>query len=70
MAQSGKQDWRVQSGYRRRSLVENLMYRFKTPTGDRLLAREVDVQDAEVAVRVGVISGMLMLARPKSVRIA
>jgi hypothetical protein len=28
-------DWKDNSGYHRRSLVENLMYRFKTLTGDR-----------------------------------
>ena len=70
IARSGKQDWKDNSGYHRRSLVENLMYRFKTLTGDRLWARDVEVQDAEVAVRVGIINRMLVLARPKSVRIA
>lgn len=70
IAQSGKQDWKNESGYHRRSLVENLMYRFKTLTGDRLWARDVDVQDAEVAVRVGIINRMVVLARPKSVRVA
>ena len=70
IARSGKQDCKEKSGYHRRSLVENLMYRFKTLTGHRLWARDVDVQDAEVAVRVGIINRMLVLARPKSVRIA
>ena len=70
IARSGKQDWKDNSGYHRRSLVDNLMYRFKTLTGDRLWARDVEVQDAEVAVRVGIINSMLVLARPKSVRIA
>ena len=70
MARSGKHDWTDKSGYHRRSLVENLMYRLKTLTGDRLWARHVDVQDAEVAVRVGIINRMLVLARPKSVRTA
>jgi hypothetical protein len=70
IAQSGKQDWKDKSGYHCRSLVENLMYRFKTLTGDRLWARDIDVQDAEVAVRVGIINRMLVLARPNSVRVA
>ena len=70
IARSGKQDWKDKSGYYQRSLVENLMYRFKTLRGDRLWARDVDVQDAEVAVRVGIINRMLVLARPKSVRMA
>lgn len=70
IARSGKQDCEGKRGYHRRSLVENLMYRLKTLTGDRLWAREVQVQDAEVAVRVGIIKRMMVLARPKSVRIA
>ncbi|WP_029525610.1 IS5 family transposase [Polaromonas glacialis] len=70
IAQSVKQDWKDKSGYHCRSLVENLMYRLKTLTGDRLWARDVDVQDAEVAVRVGIINPMMVLARPDSVRVA
>ena len=46
------------------------MYRFKTLAGDRLWARDVDVQDVQVAVRVGIINRMVVLARPKSVRVA
>jgi hypothetical protein len=46
------------------------MYRFKALTGDRLWARVVQAQDAEVAVRMVIINRMLVLARPKSVWIA
>ena len=70
MAQSSKQDWKDKSGYHRRSRVENLMCRFKTLTDDRLWARDVDVQDAQVAVRMGIINRMLVLARLKAVQIA
>ena len=70
ITRSAKQDWKDKSGYHRRSLVENLMYRFKTLAGDRLWARDVDVQDVQVAVRVGIINRMVVLARPKSVRVA
>ena len=69
-AQSSKQDWKEKSGYHYCSLVENLMYRFKTLTGDMLWARDVDVQDLEVAVRVDILNRMMMLARPNSVRAA
>ncbi len=46
------------------------MYRFKTLTGDRLWARDVAVQNAEVAVRVGIINRVTVLARPNCVRVA
>jgi hypothetical protein len=39
IARSGRQEWKKRSGYHRRSLVENLMYRLKTLTGTRLWAR-------------------------------
>lgn len=70
IAHDGKLQWKRDSGCHERSLVESLMYRFKTLTGDRLSARQVDAQDAELAVRVGVINRMLDVARSKSVRIA
>jgi hypothetical protein len=70
IARSGKQDWKDKSVYHRHALVENLMYRFKTLTSERLWARDVDVQDAKVAVRVGILNRMIVLARPNSVRVA
>jgi hypothetical protein len=66
----GRAQWKKQSGYHRRSLVENLMYRLKTLTGNRLWARRIGSQATEVAIRVGVLNRMTALARPKSVRIA
>jgi Transposase DDE domain len=70
IAQSGRAEWKKGSGYHRRSLVENLMYRLKTLTGNRLWARRIDSQATEVAIRVGVLNRMTALARPHSVRIA
>lgn len=70
IAQVGRREWKKDSGYHRRSLAENAMYRFKTLTGNRLWARHTDSQVTEVAIRVGVINRMADLARPQSVRIA
>jgi len=44
IARSGRQEWKKRSGYHRRSLVENLMYRLKTLTGNRLWARCIGSQ--------------------------
>ena len=46
------------------------MYRLKTLTGDKLWARQVGAQATEVAVRVGIINRMWVIARPQSVRVA
>jgi Transposase DDE domain len=70
IAQSGRPEWKKCSGYHRRSLVENLMYRLKTLTGNCLWARRIGSQATEVAIRVGVLNHMTALARPQSVRIA
>jgi len=70
IANSSRREWKKASGYHRRSLVENLMYRLKTLTGHSLWAREVASQATEVAIRAGVLNRMAVLARPHSVRIA
>ncbi|MEX3592237.1 MAG: IS5/IS1182 family transposase, partial [Burkholderia sp.] len=63
-------EWKQHSGYHRRSLAENAMYRFKTLTGNCLWARHIASQTSEVAVRGGVINRMADFARLQSVRIA
>ncbi len=70
IAKSSRREWKKASGYHRRSLVENLMYRLKTLTGHSLWAREVGSQATEVAIRAGVLNRMAALARPHSVRVA
>jgi Transposase DDE domain len=70
IAQRGRPQWKKCSGYHRRSLVENLMYRLKTLTGDSMWARRIGSQATKVAIRVGVLNRMAALARPQSVPIA
>lgn len=70
IARLGRREWKNGSGYHRRSLAENAMYRFKTLTGNCLWARRIDSQAAEVAIRVGVLNRLVDLARPQSARIA
>ncbi|WP_321793981.1 IS5 family transposase [Burkholderia pyrrocinia] len=69
IAKNGRREWKKASGYHRRSLVENLMYRLKTLTGHSLWARKVGSQATEVAIRAGVLNRMAVLARPQSVRV-
>ncbi len=69
IAKTSRCEWKDASGYHRRSLVENLMYRLKTLTGPCLWARKVDSQATEVSIRAGVLNRMAALARPHSVRI-
>ena len=62
-------EWKKDGGYHHRPLVENLMGRLKTLTGDRLWARDIGSQATEVAVCVGVPNRMAAIA-PATVRIA
>ena len=70
IARSSRQEWKKQSGYHRRSLVETLMYLYKTLTGERFWARGIGALDTEIAIRVGIVNRMAVLARPQSVRVA
>ncbi|XDJ35182.1 MAG: IS5 family transposase [Burkholderia sp.] len=70
IARDGRREWKQDSGYHRRSLAENAIYRFKTLTGNCLWARHIASQATEVSIRVGVINRMADLARPQSVRMA
>ncbi len=70
IARDGRGEWKKRSGYHRRSLIENTMYRYKTLTGNCLSARCIGSQATEVAIRVGIVNHMVTLARPQSVRIS
>lgn len=70
IAKEGKMKWKQVSAYHRRSLAENLMYRFKTLTGEKLAARRIGSQSTEISIRVGIMNRMGVLARPYSVRIS
>ena len=48
--QHGRKEWKQQSGYHRRSLVENGFYRYKQLLGDRLSSRQLPNQCAEVSL--------------------
>lgn len=69
IARDGRREWKKDSGYHRRSLAENVLYRLKTLAGNCPWERRTDSQATEIAIRVGVINRMADLARPQSVRI-
>ena len=61
--------WQKESGYHRRSLVENAMYRFKPLVGDHLASHQFDTQVKKAHARVAAMNIMTALGRPVSVRI-
>ena len=59
----GRALWRRWSGYHRRSRVETKMHCVKLP-GQRLMARDLDRQVAELQVRFAVLNGFTALGTP------
>ncbi|MFT4541595.1 MAG: hypothetical protein ACI835_004056 [Planctomycetota bacterium] len=66
----GRRKWKKVSGYHRQGIVENAFFRYKAILGDRLHARGLATQNAEVAIGCKVLNRLLDLGRPRSVVIA
>jgi transposase len=69
IARHGRIGWQRSSGYNRRSLAENAVYRYKTIIGLRLHARTLPNQRAEAKIGCNVLNRMTRLGMPVSVRI-
>jgi hypothetical protein len=70
IAEIGRDAWKAETGYHRRSLAETAMFRYKTLIGPGLRSRTFDRQKAEAAVAVRCINRFTALGMPRSVRIA
>jgi Transposase DDE domain len=64
--QVGRQKWKEESGYHRRSLAETAMSRFKTIFDDKLSARVFESQAAEAFLRCAALNRMTQLGMPDS----
>jgi hypothetical protein len=66
----GRRRWHTSSGYSRRSLVENTMYRYKTIIGRSMRSRTFDGQCVEVQLASKILNTMTQLGMPDSYRVA
>lgn len=64
--QIGRQEWKEESGYHRRSLAETGMFRFKTIFGNQLQARSTAQQITEARIKVAALNRMTHLGMPDS----
>ncbi|HQO28375.1 MAG TPA: IS5/IS1182 family transposase, partial [Accumulibacter sp.] len=64
----GLDGWKNESGYHRRSIAENMMYRLKQ-LGDSLFSRRFERQVNEAHVRAAIINTFTYLGMPQSVRV-
>ena len=62
----GKDEWKKEAGYHRRSLVETAMMRIKTLFSDKLKSREWSRQEVELRVRCAALNRMTAQGMPQS----
>jgi hypothetical protein len=62
----GREAWKREAGYHRRSLAETAMMRLKTIFSDKLKARERRRQETELRVRCAAMNRMTSLGMPQS----
>ncbi len=66
MDEIGRDGWKREVGYHRRSLVETTFFRLKTIFGDRLTARTLKRQQTEAGIRCLALNQMTRLGMPES----
>ena len=66
----GRREWHTHSGYSKRSMVENTMYRYKTIIGRSMRSRTFDGQQVEVQLASKILNTMTRLGMPDSYRVA
>ena len=66
----GLAEWKRQSGYRRRSKAEVVMFRWKTTFGERLSSRLLTNQQTETQVKASYLNRFTRLGMPKVVKCA
>ena len=65
-ARLGKRQWHTKSGYSKRSLVENAVYRYKCIIGRTMRSRTLQGQRVEPRVGCRVLNTMTALETPES----
>ncbi len=63
---TGRQEWKREAGYHRRSLAETQVFRVKTIFGERVSARQFEGQAAQMLVRCAALNRMTHLGMPDS----
>jgi len=66
----GRKEWKNNSGYHVRSLVETTMFRLKTIFGSQLSARLLETQTTQALVRCTALNKMTYLGMPQSYQVA
>jgi hypothetical protein len=66
----GRREWYKDSGYSKRAMVENAVYRYKTIIGRGMRSRTLAGQRVEVQLSSKILNTMNRLGMPDSYRVA
>ena len=66
----GRREWHTSSGYSRRSMAENTVFRYKTIIGQSMRSRTFDGQRVEVQLASKILNTMTCLGMPDSYPVA
>lgn len=66
----GREKWKQEVGYHRRSLVEVAMFRYKTIIGDEILSRKFVNEKVEVRLGCAILNKMTALGMPVTIKVA
>ncbi|MBD6621269.1 IS5 family transposase [Komarekiella sp. 'clone 1'] len=69
MRQIGRQQWKQESGYHRRSLSETAMFRLKIIFGGKLRRRFFENQAVELFLQCAALNRMIQLGKPDSYKV-
>ena len=65
-----RKQWKIESGYHRRSKSENAFFRWKTIHGSGMYARKIENQQTEAAIKVAILNRFIHIATPKAKKVA
>ena len=65
----GRQKWKRECGYHRRSLSETTMFRLKVIFGGKLRRRKFDAQAVELFIQCAMLNRMIQIGKPKSYKV-
>ena len=67
--EKGRDAWQAISGYNKRNLVENTMYRYKTIFGGKLKSRKTKNQELEFKINCNLLNKMNSLGMPDAYKV-
>jgi hypothetical protein len=64
--EEGRKQWKINSGYHKRSLIETQMFRFKKILGDKLKSILFEAQKIEAEIKCKILNKFTSIGMPKS----